>query len=101
MDAQKRGEKVDPPELDRKHEARSKRRCRSTWRRWPSRCAATRSTQQSDLENQRLDARDMQRLAEQMRDAARQDRMDDAREKMAELDKMLDECRTGALSTAR
>jgi hypothetical protein len=49
------------------------------------------TTTQSDLENHRLDAQDMQRLAEQMREAAREGKMDDAREKMAELERMLDQ----------
>jgi uncharacterized protein (TIGR02302 family) len=47
-------------------------------------------------DGQRLDAKDLDRMAQEMRDAARDGRMDDAREKMAELEKMLD-----ALKNAR
>lgn len=43
----------------------------------------------------RLDARDMQKLAEQLRDAASRDQRPQAREKLAELDKMLQAMRDG------
>ena len=42
-----------------------------TCRRWPSRRGATPIRKQFDPDAHRLDARDMQRLAEQMREAAR------------------------------
>ncbi len=40
-----------------------------------------------------LDARQMQRLADRAREAAQQGKMDEARQRMAELDRMLDELR--------
>ena len=43
----------------------------------------------------RLDARDMQKLAEQLRDAASRDQRPEARDKLAELDKMLQAMRDG------
>ena len=46
-----------------------------------------------DPRSQQLDSRDLDRLADQARDAARQGKMDEARQRMAELDKMLDQLR--------
>ena len=43
----------------------------------------------------RLDARDMQKLAEQLRDVASRDQRPEARQKLAELDKMLQAMRQG------
>jgi len=48
-------------------------------------------SQQFDPDAHPLDARDMQRLAEQMREAARTGQMEAARDKLAELEKLLDE----------
>jgi len=39
----------------------------------------------------KMNSRDLDRMAEQMRDAAREGRMDDARKQMAELEKLLDQ----------
>ncbi len=94
MDAEKRGEKVDPKELDRLMKAlqdamqKNMQALAEQMQRDPT-------TTQQDMENHRLDAQDMQRLAEQMREAAREGRMDEAREKMAELDQMLDQMQAG------
>ena len=90
LDAQQRGEKVDSAELDKRmrdvEEALQKhlQALAEQARRDPD-------SQTTDQETRELDARDMQRLAEEARKAAQEGRMDDAREKMAELDKMLDE----------
>jgi hypothetical protein len=90
MEAQQRGEKVDPKELDQRmrevQEALQKhlQALAEQARRDPD-------SQQFDPDAQQMDARDMQRLAEQMREAAREGKMDEAREKMAELDKLLEE----------
>lgn len=46
-----------------------------------------------DPNQARLDSKKMKELADQARDAAREGRMDDAREKMAELEQMLDQLR--------
>lgn len=88
MEAERRGEQVDKAELDRRmrdlQEALQKHMeaLADQARRDPA-------TQEFNPERNRLDAQDMQRLTEQMRDAARQDKMDEARDKMAELEKML------------
>ncbi|MBV9736370.1 MAG: DUF4175 family protein, partial [Acidisphaera sp.] len=88
LDKQARGEQVDRADIDRamrdveqaleKHlEALAEQA-----RRDPD-------SQRVDPETQQLDAQDMQRLAEEARKAMQEGRMDDARQKLAELDKML------------
>ncbi len=52
-------------------------------------------TNKYNPDEHKLDARDMKRLAEQMREAAQDGRMDDARQKLAELEKMLEEMKNG------
>ena len=54
-----------------------------------------------DPERDRQAARDLERLTEEMKDAAREGRMDEAREKLAELDKLLDELEKGANPRSR
>jgi uncharacterized protein (TIGR02302 family) len=49
----------------------------------------------------RLDQRQMDRLAEAAREAARQGNMNDARQQMAELNRMLDELRNARMGSAR
>jgi hypothetical protein len=94
LDAERRGEKIDPAEIDRRmqqlQDALQKRldALAEQARRDPG-------TEPFDPRSHPMDARDMQRLAEQMREAARQGRMDDARQKMAELDQMLAELQDG------
>jgi uncharacterized protein (TIGR02302 family) len=90
LDAEKRGEKIDPKELDKLMKA-LEQALQKHMEALAEQMQRDPTTTQSDLENHRLDAQDMQRLAEQMRDAARQGKMDDAREKMAELDRLLDQ----------
>lgn len=46
-----------------------------------------------DPNARRFDSRDLERMAEQARDAAREGRMDEARQRMAELERMLDQLR--------
>ena len=90
LDAQKRGDKIDQAEIDRRmkelQDALQKhlQALADQARRDPD-------SQQFDPNAHPLDTRDMQRLAEEMRDAAREGRMDDARQKLAELEKLLDE----------
>ncbi|CAH2600561.1 conserved protein of unknown function [Rhodovastum atsumiense] len=90
LEAQQRGEKVDPAEIDRRMQAveealqRNLQALAEQARRNPD-------SEAFDPNAHRLDTRDMQRLAEQMRDAAREGRMDEARQKLAELEKMLEE----------
>ena len=89
MEADKRGEKVDPAELDRRlrevQEAlqRHFQALAEQARRDPT-------TQQFDPDAQQMDARDMERLANEAREAAKAGKMDEARDKLAELDQMLD-----------
>ncbi|MCW3476976.1 DUF4175 domain-containing protein [Limobrevibacterium gyesilva] len=88
LDADKRGEKVDPAEIDR----RMKDVQEALQRHLDALAEQARrdpGSQQFDPDSQRLDARDLQRLAEEAREAAREGRMDDARQKLAELDQML------------
>jgi hypothetical protein len=95
LDAQQRGEKIDPAEIDKRmrdlQEALDRRlqALAEQARRDPT-------AQEFDPDSQSLDAQEMQSKAEQMRDAARQGNMDDARQKMAELEQMLE-----ALQNAR
>ncbi len=90
MDRQKQGEKIDPAEIDKKmsdvQEAlqRHLEALAEQARRDPA-------TEQFDPDAHQLDARDMQKLAEQAREAAKQGNMEDAQQKLAELDKMLEE----------
>ena len=90
LDAQKRGEKIEQAEIDRRmkevQDALQKhlQALADQARRDPD-------SQQFDPNAHPLDTRDMQRLADEMRDAAREGRMDDARQKLAELEKLLDE----------
>ena len=94
MNAEKRGEKVDPKELDRLMK-QLEQAMQQHMQALAEQMQRDPTTTQEDMENHRLDAQDMQRLAEQMRDAARQGRMDDAQQKMAELDQMLDQMQAG------
>ncbi len=94
LEAERRNEEIDRAELDRRmremQEALQKHleALAEQARRDPA-------NQAFDPERQnRLDAQDMQRLAEQMRDAAREDKMDEARQRMSELERMLEEMRT-------
>ncbi len=47
----------------------------------------------ADLDAKRFDSRDMQRMAEQAREAAREGKLDEARQRMAELEQLLDRLR--------
>ncbi len=51
----------------------------------------------SDPDAQRLDSREFERMAEAARDAAQQGRMDEARDRMAELERMLDQLRNARI----
>jgi uncharacterized protein (TIGR02302 family) len=90
LDAQKRGEKIEPSEIERRmkelQDALQKhlQALAEEARRNPD-------FNQFDPNAHRLDTRDMERLAEQMREAAREGRMDEAQNDMAELEKLLDE----------
>jgi len=94
LEAERRGEEINRAELDRRmqemQEALQKHleALAEQARRDPANQAFNPERQN------RLDAQDMQRLAEQMRDAAREDKMDEARDRMTELERMMEEMRT-------
>jgi len=90
LDAQQRGEKIDPAELDRRMKD-VQQALDQHLQALAEQAQRDPSSEQFDPERHRLDAQDMEKLAQEMRDAARDGRMDDARQKMAELDKMLEE----------
>jgi len=94
LDAEKRGEQVDKAEIERRmrevQEALQKHleALSDLARRDPT-------TETFDPNRQAMDTRDLQKLTEQMREAARDGKMDEAREKLAELEKLLDELEKG------
>ena len=94
LDAEKRGEQVDKAEIERRmkevQEAldRHLQALAEQARRDPG-------SEKFDPERQRMDTRDLQRLNEEMRDAARDGDMDKAREKLAEMEKLLEELEKG------
>jgi uncharacterized protein (TIGR02302 family) len=89
MQAEKRGEKLDPKELDRRIQALEKaieehlEALAEQLRRDPD-------AQQADEDMQPLDPQQAQELAEQMRQAIEQGRMQDAEQELAQLEQMLD-----------
>ncbi|HEY0421633.1 MAG TPA: DUF4175 family protein [Acetobacteraceae bacterium] len=89
LDAEKRGEPIDKAEIERRmrevQEAlqRHLEALAEQHRRDPD-------AKGFDPEAHPMDTRDMQKLAEEMREAAREGRMDEARDKMAELEKMME-----------
>ena len=54
-----------------------------------------------DPEAQRLTNRDLDKMAEQAREAAREGRMEDAQQRMAELERMLDKLRNARAEHGR
>lgn len=92
LEAERQGEQIDKAELERRmrelQEAlqRHLEALADQARRDPTNPAF-------NPERNKLDAQDMKRLAEQMREAAREDKMDQARDRMAELERMLEEMR--------
>lgn len=95
LEAQKRGDKIDPGEIDRKIQA-LERALRQHMEALAEQARRDPDAQTSDSDAQRPNAQDLQKLTEEMRDAERAGDADTAREKMAELEKMLD-----ALQAAR
>ena len=89
MDAGKRGEKVDPKEIQQRLQALEQaiqqhlQALAEQLRRDPD-------AQMADPESQQMNAQDAQKLAGQMQQAIQQGRMQDARQRMAELERMLD-----------
>ena len=90
LDAQKRGEKIDPAEIDRRMQA-VQEALNQRLQALAEQAKRDPDAQQFDPNSRQLDAREMQRLAEQMRRDAQEGRMEDAQREMAELDEMLQE----------
>ncbi len=90
LDAQQRGEKIDPAELDRRMKE-VQEALENHLQALTEQARRNPDDQLFDPDAHRRDTGDMQRLAEQMREAARAGQMDAARDKFAELEKMLDE----------
>lgn len=90
LDAQQRGDRIDPAEIDKRIQALEEAiqkhldALAEQLRRDPD-------AQMADPQSRQLDAQDARKLAEQMRDAERQGNQQDARQKLAELEKMLDQ----------
>ncbi len=89
LNAEKRGEKVPPKEIEKRIEALQQaiekhlQALAEQLRRDPD-------AQMADPESQQMNAEDAQKLAEDMKQAIEQGRMQDAERQMAELEKMLD-----------
>ena len=94
LDAEKRDEKVDPAEIEKLTKdlqdalQRHLQALADQARRDPD-------ANKYNPDDHRLDTKDMKRLAEQMRDAARDGRLDEERQKLAELEKMLEDMKSG------
>jgi uncharacterized protein (TIGR02302 family) len=88
LDAQRRGDKIDPAEIDRRMKALQDALARHL-QALAEQAKRDPNSQPFDAQGRPLDAQAMQRKAEQMRDAARQGKMDEARRDMAQLDRML------------
>ncbi len=95
LEAEKRGEPTDKAELDKRMRA-VEEALQKHMEALAEQAKRDPSSQEVDPEAQRLDAQDIQRKAEQMREAAQQGKMDEARQDMEQLEKMLD-----ALQNAR
>ena len=94
LDADKRGEKVDRAEIDRKMQA-VREALEKHLEALVEQARRDPDANKFDPNAQQMDARDLERLAEQAREAAKRGDMDEARDKMAELDKMLQELENG------
>ncbi len=100
LDKERNGETVDKAELDRKAREVQEALQRHL-QALAEQAARDPASQQADPESRALDARDLQRLAEQMREAARQGRMDEAREKLAEMERMLQDLQNAERQNGR
>jgi uncharacterized protein (TIGR02302 family) len=89
LDADKRGEKLPPGELDRRMQE-LERALQQHLQALAEQARRNPDSQPLDPEAQQFDAREARRLAEEMRQAGQRGDMDTAREKMAELEQMLE-----------
>ncbi len=89
MQAEKRGEHVDPKEIERRIEA-LQQAIQQHLQALAEQMKRDPDARLADPDAQKMNAEDAQKLAEQMRKAVEQGRMQDAQQQMAELEKMLD-----------
>ncbi len=90
IEAQKRGEKVDPAEIDRKIAA-LEQAIQKHLDALAEQLRQDPDAQTSDPDAQQMDAKDAQKLAEELRDLEKQGKPEAAEQKLAELEKMLDQ----------
>jgi hypothetical protein len=89
MDAEKRGEKVDPKEIERRIEA-LEQAIQQHLDALAEQMKRDPDAQLADPDSQQRNAADAQRLAEEMRRAIEQGRMQEAEQRMAALERTLD-----------
>ena len=90
MEAQKRGEKIDPKEIDRRILA-LEQAIQKHLDALAEQLRQDPDAQMADPEEQQLNAQDAQKLAEEMRQLEKEGKPEAAEQKLAELEKMLDE----------
>ena len=89
MEAQKRGEKVDPAEIDRRIAA-LEQAIQKHLDALAEKLRQDPDAQMADPEQQKMNAQDAKKLAEELRDLEKQGKPEAAEQKLAELEKMLD-----------
>jgi uncharacterized protein (TIGR02302 family) len=90
IEAQKRGEKIDPAEIDRRIAA-LEQAIEKHLEALAEQLRQDPDARMADPEEQKLNAQDAQKLAEELRDLEKQGKPEAAEQKLAELEKMLDE----------
>ena len=90
IEAQKRGEKVDPADIDKKIAA-LEQAIQKHLDALAEQLRQDPDAQMADPEEQQLNAKDAQKLAEELRDLEKQGKPEAAEQKLAELEKMLDQ----------
>jgi hypothetical protein len=90
IEAQKRGEKIDPAEIDRKIAA-LEQAIQKHLDALAEQLRQDPDAQMSDPDAPQLNAKDAQKLAEELRDLEKQGKPEAAEQKLAELEKMLDQ----------
>jgi uncharacterized protein (TIGR02302 family) len=89
MERQAHGEKIDPKELDRKMQA-LQQAMQQHLQALTEQARRDHADPPYDREGKPIDGKELDRMAQEMRDAEQQGQEQDARDRMAELDKALD-----------